>query len=241
MNPSQSAILAIYNSRCVYTPEDSGMNKCSFIGYPELDNMCFGHHCKKIFTKWNKENCEQIRREMTAAYQYCSHVYDDGTKCNQKTEYISDHSNYCSEHFIDNGEPYISKNDRCEYEYEYLNQCDNDDINMNEDENEDMKKCKRVITIISGPIKMCYDHFMAKMKKDYYEKNREHIESELERMATYNEQWNSNIPVVTTDKTCVWIHPFLYQRCTKPALYDNHLNGAWCCNRHTTIQLISLN
>jgi hypothetical protein len=73
---------------------------------------------------------------MTEANKKCSQKNKSGKECKMPTKYIRGGVNYCSRHFADNGEPYISANDQCSYARKI--------------KNGNIQRCKKNILMLSG-------------------------------------------------------------------------------------------
>ena len=195
------------------------MNDCPLVGYPELGNLCIQHAYSDLIYRYTIERnkySQNILLEVNALNNKCSQTYKNGKPCKLSAKYIRGGVNYCSRHFADNGEPYISANDECEYSKKYSN----------------IRPCKKKICMKAGSLKMCKYHLPCYFNEDYYKKNCEIIDQEIEKVFSFNEQLNHSFTSYTSD-TCSWFHPFTYKRCKSRKINTGDHSYDDNCKKHT--------
>ncbi len=198
------------------------MNDCPLVGYPELGNLCIQHAYSNLvyrFTFEQNKYAHDILSSMTELNKKCSQTSKNGKPCKLLRKYIRGGVNYCTRHFVDNGEPFVSVNNQCEYNKKLY-------VNGN------VRQCKKKICMTSGSLKMCKYHLPYYLKEDYYEKNHEMIDQEIEKLFSFNEQMNQSFSL-HTNESCHWYHPFTYKRCKSQRIYMNDNTYYINCKKHT--------
>jgi hypothetical protein len=134
-------------------------NGCMNRGYSQLEGLCFYDYEKMIVEKYQNNRNTFIAHEkivLNILFGKCSTLLKNGNICSCNTKYIYDNKPYCVKHYLaltsasnveNNEEEQISTDSVCSHN--------------------DLIKCGKKITMLSGQLRLCKKHLDMKLLRDY--------------------------------------------------------------------------